>query len=238
MSTSIIIGRHAVKQFLSSDGHVEKLFLRDRQKTNHDLKMIIKLAKDNGIQVQWLPPYKFDDRFQGDHQGIACITHNFKQQNLTELIDNSPPVIVVLDHLNDPHNFGAICRSAEAFGMTNVIYPKNRAVQITPTVAKASAGAIENITFTKITNIRQALSELKKSGYWIYAASSNEGQSLDHTDFNYPMVLICGAEETGVSPGLVKLIDEFVHIPMKGKTSSLNVSVATGIILNKIASQI
>ena len=110
-------------------------------------------------------------------------------------------------------------------------------MQITPAVVKSSAGAVENIKFTQLANLRQALDRLKKSGYWIYGASSNVGQSIQKIEFNSPMVLVCGSEEMGISPGLNKMIDEFVHIPMQGKTSSLNVSVATGIIIHKIASQ-
>ena len=238
MSADVIIGRHAVKQFLSSDRHIEKLFVREREKMNHDLKQLVSHARNKGVNVQWLPPHKFDERFQGDHQGVACITHNFNQFGLPDVIEKKPDVILILDHLNDPHNFGAICRSAETFGVEHIIYPKNRAVQITPVVAKSSAGAIENISFTQIANLRQSIDRLKKNGYWIYGASSNKGQSLEKTEFNYPMVLICGSEEMGISPGLNKLIDEFIHISMKGKTSSLNVSVATGIILHKIAFQI
>ena len=237
MSATVIIGRNAVKQFLNSDQHIEKLFIREREKTNKDLNDIIKLARQKGVQVQWLKPYKFDDRFEGDHQGIACMSHNFKQLSIKELAQEAPPTILVLDHLNDPHNFGAICRTAEAFGIHHIVYPKNRAVQITPAVVKAFAGAIQNITFTKVTNLRQSLQILKQAGHWVYAASSNQGHPLHKTEFNQPTILICGSEENGISPGLVKEIDEFIHIPMHGKTSSLNVSVATGIIINKIAFQ-
>ena len=136
------------------------------------------------------------------------------------------------DHLQDPHNFGAICRTAEAFGIHHLyLLPKNRAVQITPSVVKASSGAVEAITFYKLTNLNQALTKLSSEGYWIYGASSNLGQPIEHVTFNFPMVLICGSEDNGISTGLMKSIHDVVHIPLMGQTSSLNVSVATGIIL-------
>ncbi len=235
MSSRIIIGKHAVRQCLSSDQHIEKLYLRERQRTNDDLKRLISLAKKKGIQTQWLEPYRFDQRFSGEHQGVACITHSFEQRSIDEIITESPQVILMADHIQDPHNFGAICRTAEAFGVQHMCYPKNRAVQITPSVVKASAGAIEAMSLCKLTNLHQGLKKLAKHGYWIYGASSNIGQPIETIQFNFPMVLICGSEDSGISEGLSKSIDEFVHIPLKGETSSLNVSVATGIILHKIA---
>ena len=237
MSSRIVIGKHAVRQTLASDQHIEKLYVRERQKMNDDLKRLIDTAKKQRIQVQWLEPYRFDQRFSGEHQGIACITHSFDQTSIEDIIADQPSIVLMADHLQDPHNFGAICRTAEAFGIHHICYPKNRSVQITPSVVKASAGAIEAMKLCKLTNLNQALKKLAQHGYWIYGASSNIGQPLDKTSFNFPMVLICGSEHDGISPGLAKIIDEFVHIPLFGETSSLNVSVATGIIINKIASQ-
>lgn len=235
MSADVIIGRNAVRQYLESNQHIEKLYLRDRQSMNDGLKQIIQTAKKQRVQIQWLAPNRFDDRFEGDHQGIACITHGFKQQSIKQICEAMPDVVIMLDHLNDPHNFGAICRTAEAFGVSTIVYPKNRAVQLTPSAVKSAAGATENLIFSQVTNLRQSIDRLKDAGYWIYAASSNIGEPIHAASFNRPMVLVCGSEESGISPGLKKTIDAYVHIPMKGKTSSLNVSVATGIILSKIA---
>ena len=236
MSATIIIGRQAIKQYLNSDQHIEKVFVRERQKMNDDLRHIISLAKKKKVQLQWLEPYRFDQRFPGDHQGIACIAHSYNQLTIDDIIRDQPRVVLMADHIQDPHNFGAICRTAEAFGIHHVCYPKNRAVQVTPSVVKASAGAMEAIKLCKLTNLNQALKKLAKNGYWIYAASSNIGQPVASMTFNFPMVLICGSEHDGISAGLKPSIDEFIHIPLIGETSSLNVSVATGIIIHKIAS--
>ena len=236
MSATIIIGKHAVKNCIQSDAHIEKVFVRQRQRSNDDLQSIISLAKKKRLHVQWLEPHRFDSRFSGDHQGIACITHSFTQCSISDLISIKPSNILMLDHIQDPHNFGAICRTAEAFGIYHICYPKDRAVQITPSVVKASAGAIQDITFCKITNLSNALKQLSQNGYWVYGASSNQGISISNIEFNEPNVIICGSEDKGISPGLTKYIDEFIHIPLKGKTNSLNVSVATAIIIHKIAS--
>ena len=234
MSSRIVIGKHGVLSCLSSSDHVEKAYLRKGiGKTG--VQRIIELAKERRILVQWLEPHSFDLRFKGDHQGVACISHAFRQFSIADAINQKPPVILMLDHIQDPHNFGAICRSAEAFGVHHVCYPKNRSVQITPSVEKASAGAIEMVSFCKLTNLSQSLNELRKGGYWVYAASSNAGTAIHSIIMNQPMVLIMGSEHQGVSPGLSKSIDEWLHIPLTGKTSSLNVSVAAGIILSKIA---
>ena len=235
MSSRVIIGKHAVKATLTSGQHIEKVYIRGHH-TPRDIQHIIALSKEERIQLQWLEPKKFDQRFSGDHQGIACITHSFSQASLTEIIHKKPRVILMLDHIQDPHNFGAICRTAEAFGIHHICYPKNRAVQLTPSVEKAATGAINNLTFCKLTNLNQALKQLSAHGYWVYAASSNIGQPIHTATFNDPMVIICGSEHHGVSPGLKKSIDEWIHIPLIGKTSSLNVSVATGIIIHTIAS--
>ena len=237
MSSRIIIGKHAVGQAIASGQHIEKIYIRDRQKTTDDLRRLMDTAKKQRLQIQWLEPHRFDQRFSGEHQGVACITHSFEQTSIEDIISDRPNVVLMTDHLQDPHNFGAICRTAEAFGIHHVCYPKNRAVQITPSVVKASSGAIEAMKLCKLTNLNQALKKLAAHGFWVYAASSNIGQSIDAISFNFPMVLICGSEHDGISPGLTKLINEFVHIPLLGKTSSLNVSVATGIIIHKIAFQ-
>jgi 23S rRNA (guanosine2251-2'-O)-methyltransferase len=238
MSATIIIGKHAVKQCMESERHIEKVFVRQNQKKGEDIQQLIAKAKQKKLQVQWLEAHRFDQRFSGNHQGIACITHDFDQASIETIIKERPNITLVLDHIQDPHNFGAICRTAEAFGVRHICYPKNRAVQITPSVVKASAGALDLLSLCKVTNLNQTLSKLSAEGFWIYGASSNQGADINNVTFNAPIVLICGSEDKGISPGLTKNIDQFVHIPITGKTSSLNVSVATGIILQVVASKL
>lgn len=234
MSATIIIGKRAVHQCLESGQAIEKVYVRTRQSTASDIQAIVERATKRNVPCQWLEAHRFDQRFSGDHQGIACLIHSFQTCSVTDIIHEKPSVVLVLDHIQDPHNFGAICRSAEAFGIRHICYPKDRAVQITPSVAKASAGAVNYITFCRVTNIRQTIQTLSKQDFWVYGASSNTGQSLNSVRVNHPLVLICGSEDTGISPALTKYIDAFIHIPLTGKTSSLNVSVATGIIIHSI----
>ena len=140
MSSRIIIGKHAVRQCLSSDQHIEKLYLRERQRTNDDLKRLISLAKKKGIQTQWLEPHRFDQRFSGEHQGVACITHSFEQRSIDEIITETPRVILMADHIQDPHNFGACMRSAAAFGVDAVIIPQRGQAPLSETVHQVSCG--------------------------------------------------------------------------------------------------
>ena len=222
---------------LNAGDPIEKLFIRDGRDHRLDDHAIARLARQKKCPIQRLSADVFDSRFDGNHQGVAIVVHDYKQATLGDIIEQPPSVILVLDHLKDPHNFGAICRTAEAFGVHHIMYPKNRAVQITPSVEKTAAGAMEQMVFIKQTNLRQALQTLRKNGVWVYGASSNQGQPIERAQLNHPMAIICGAEESGISPGLAPLIDAFIHIPMLGKTSSLNVSVATGIIIHSIVSK-
>ena len=237
MSTTVIIGKHAVRQLLSSDKPIEKMFVLKKSSMSGDIRQLITLAKNQRCPVQWLDAPRFNERFQGDHQGIAAITHNLAMISLKELINEAPPVIIMLDHIEDPHNFGAICRSAEAFGITAICYPKNRNAQLSPTVSKASAGAIERLKLCKVTNLKQSLSQLKAAGYWVYAASSNHGESLQTVNVHSPTVLIVGSESSGISTACASEADGFIHIPLSGRTSSLNVSVATAIIIHTLFPQ-
>ena len=236
MSATVIIGKHAVRSFIESDKFIEKLFVRQKNRDTPDIQQIIRLASQKNIPIQRMDPRRFDQRFDGEHQGIACITHELNACTLSQVLNEKPNVILMLDHIEDPHNFGAICRSAKAFGITTVCYPKNRNAQISPTVVKASAGAIESLALCKVTNLNQTLKKLKQDGYWVYAASSNKGHAVTNLKVHFPMVLICGSEAKGISPSCASETDEFVHIPLNGKTSSLNVSVATGIIIHKLFS--
>ena len=234
----IIIGKHAVQSRIDSGQPIDKIFIKKRKQTPRDIQNFVQYCRQKKISVTLLAAYDFDQRFsQASNQGIAALVPEVQYATLDKVISKKPPVVICLDHIQDPHNMGAICRTIEAFGIDSVFFPKDRAAQITPTVTKAAAGALDQLHMIRVTNLRQTCRTLKKNGYWIYAASSNEGQSIEKIEFQFPMVLICGSEHKGVSPGLVKEIDEMITIPMDGKTSSLNVSVATGIIVHRISTQ-
>ena len=137
----------------------------------------------------------------------------------------------MIDHIQDPFNFGAILRTCETLGVTWVIYPKDRNCPITPGVVKASSGAIHHMNLVRVTNLAQSLEKLEKAGYWIYGTSDQGATDLDTFKPNSPMVLIVGNEEKGLSPLLAKKTHGIIKISMHGKVSSLNVSVATGILI-------
>ncbi len=139
---------------------------------------------------------------------------------------------MILDHIQDPHNMGAIIRTAAGLGIHALIYPKDRSCQITDTVSKVSSGGTECIPLLKVTNLAREIDTLKDKGYWIYGADSNQGNTLSQVRFHHPCVLVVGNEGKGLSSLLIKKLDQAVYIPMTGQISSLNVSVATGIILH------
>jgi 23S rRNA (guanosine2251-2'-O)-methyltransferase len=139
--------------------------------------------------------------------------------------------LLVLDHIEDPFNFGGILRSAEAMGISAVLYPKNRNSTLTHGVIQAASGAVHHIPLVRVTNVSQALITLKKGGYWVYGADSNRGEDIRRVRINDPYVIVMGSEAKGISPLVQKQLDVSVKIPLTGKVGSLNVSVATGIMI-------
>ena len=147
------------------------------------------------------------------------------------------PVLIAADSITDPHNLGAIIRTAEALGAQGVVIPQRRAVGITPTVAKVAAGALETLSVARVVNLGRALEQLKKDGFWIYGTASEAAQPVHKTQFDRPIVLVVGAEGAGLSLSIQNLCDVLVSIPLTGKTPSLNASVATGMVLYEIYRQ-
>ena len=158
---------------------------------------------------------------------------------LTKVKDKKSSLILMLDSIEDPMNFGAIIRSAESFGVDAIIYKKDGQCQITPAVIKTSQGAISNINMVKVVNLSDTINKLKQSGYWIYASClDNQAHKLDEIKFSGKVVIIVGNENKGISPLVIKNSDFKVYIDMAGKTQSLNVSAATAILLHTIANKI
>lgn len=151
-----------------------------------------------------------------------------------DLSNNPSPFIVILDHIEDPHNFGAIIRTAEAAGVDFVIIPKNRCVKVNATVEKTSAGAIENIKIVMVTNLNNTIKKLKEQGVWIVGTAMDGKDDYTDVDYDLPVALIVGNEGSGMSSLVKKNCDFLVSIPMKGKVNSLNASVATGILIYEV----
>lgn len=171
-----------------------------------------------------------------NHQGFVAQMHEYNYINFEEIIKDKPQKILILDHIQDPQNLGAIIRNANAAGVRHLIIPKDRAVKINPTVLKVASGGQINLKIARVNSLSNVVEKLKKSGTWIYASSLDKrAKDLSTiTAFNYPLALIVGNEKTGVSKTLLNLADEIIKINLQGTVQSLNVAVATGIMLFRI----
>ena len=168
---------------------------------------------------------------KGNHQGVVIEREEFKYFELKDIQDEE--FLVILDHLEDPHNFGAIIRTAEAAGIKTIIIPKDRSVSVNDTVIKTSVGTTSNVKIVKVTNIAETIKKLQKEGYFVYGTSMN-GKDCRDVDFSGKKVLIIGNEGKGISKIVEEKCDEIISIPMKGEVNSLNASVAAGILIFKM----
>jgi len=177
----------------------------------------------------------------GVHQGVLAITGEYPyatvEQILTAERGNRPPLVLVLDGLQDPQNFGALVRTAHVVGVDGIVIPRDRQVQVTPAVVKASAGATEHARIALVTNVARTLEELKQAGLWICGAVAQEGEPPWRIDMKVPLALVLGAEGRGIRPLVLRGCDLFVRIPMIGKVASLNVGAAGAMLLYEAARQ-
>jgi 23S rRNA (guanosine2251-2'-O)-methyltransferase len=179
---------------------------------------------------------------RGVHQGVAARLREFAYASLDDLLARAtasgrPPLVVVLDGLQDPHNLGAVIRSADALGVHGVVLPRDRSVGVTATVARASAGAVEHVPVARVTNLSRALEELKAAGLWVAAADPEADQVLWDARLDGPLAVVIGAEGAGVRPGVLKHCDLRLRIPMAGRVASLNASVSAALVLYEVARQ-
>jgi len=237
-----IEGRHPVLEALKSERTINKILLADGA-TGSGIMDILARARDKSIVVQTVPKAKLDQVAEGrNHQGvIAYIAAKdyVELEDIVEAANNSPRpgLIVVLDEIEDPHNLGSILRSCDAAGAHGVVIPKRRAVPLTATVAKASAGAIEHVPVARVTNISQAIESLKKMGFWVVGTDVDAEQMYHQVDVTGPTVLVIGNEGKGLGEVVKKRCDHLVRLPMIGQVQSLNAGVATGILLYEVVRQ-
>jgi 23S rRNA (guanosine2251-2'-O)-methyltransferase len=200
-------------------------------------------ARESGIRIQKLPRERLATLSEGGvHQGLVAQVREYEYAGIEDLLElareaNQPPLLVVLDGIQDPHNLGAIIRSAHSFGAHGVVIAQDRAVGVTGTVAKASAGAIEHCRVARVVNISRALEQLKEEGLWVAAADPGSSTPAWSARLDGPMVLLVGAEGQGIREGVLKHVDLKVSIPMSGKVASLNASVSAGVLLYEAARQ-
>lgn len=238
---NIIIGRKPVLEALNSNEEIEQVYILFGQQGNI-INAIRVAAKKQGIKCNQIPLERFKTYSPDKNaQGVIALKQDFKFSSLDTILmetkKSSLPLILVLDEIQDPHNVGAILRSAECSGVNGVILTKHNSVTITSTVTKVSAGATEHLKICQVNNLSQTIDELKENGFWIVGSSLENAKNYIEVEYKIPIALIVGNEEKGIRKLTASKCDFLVKIPMSGKIQSLNVSVATGILLFEILRQ-
>lgn len=228
-----IYGKNVALEKLKTNDKIKKIYLSNKFKEEE----ILSLIQKKNINVKVLENYELDRMCKGLHQGIILEVEDIKTYTLEEIIpniDKEYPLVVILDHIEDPHNFGAIIRSSEAFGVDAIIIPNDRSVGITSTVVKTSVGTIEKMKIINVPNINTTIKKLKDYGYWI-VGTDMEGTDYTEIDYQTKIAIVIGNEGKGISDIVSKNCDYLAKIPMKGTVNSLNASVACGIFLAEIS---
>ena len=221
-----VYGKNVVKEYLDKKDVIKKVYIYEKF-NDHDI-----LNKLMDVPHKFLSKKELDEMESGNHQGIILEVDDYKYTYIDDLLGDD--IVVILDHLEDPHNFGAIIRSSEAFGVDAIIIPNDRSVDITSTVVKTSVGTIEKMKIIKVSNINNAIEKLKKYGYWI-VGTDMEGMPYTTIDYKTKIAIVIGNEGKGISDLVSKNCDYLAKIPMVGTVNSLNASVACGIFLAEIS---
>lgn len=233
--TQYVYGKNVVRQLLKENKKVYEVLVAEGMR-DKELEAIIHV---HNIPCKIMNRKKMEQVIQTDHhQGIAALIDDYKLYELDEILASIPKgktgLLVMLDGLEDPHNLGAILRTCDCAGVDGVIIGKHHNVKLTPTVAKVSTGAIDTIKVSMVTNLSQAMKYLKKQGYWIVGADIEDSRDYREGQYDVPLVLVIGSEGFGIRPLVKKSCDYCVRLPMEGTLTSLNASVATGILLYQI----
>ncbi|MBI5324172.1 MAG: 23S rRNA (guanosine(2251)-2'-O)-methyltransferase RlmB [Ignavibacteriae bacterium] len=242
-----IFGRNPVLEAIASGKSIEKIYVCFGT-SGDSVNTLFSKAKKAGIKCSNLDKRKFGELERNElpkgakTQGVIAIIRSFETVTLEEMVEtafqnNKRPVIIALDGITDPHNLGAIARSAECSGAAGIIIPEHNSAPITAIAVKASAGALSHLPVAKVNNLSQALINLKENGFWIIGSSSESDRLYTENIYNQPTVLLIGSEGKGLRPGIINQCDFMVKIPLYGKVSSLNASVTSGIILFEIMRQ-
>lgn len=230
-----IYGKNVAREKLNTNEPIVKAYVSKKFK---DQSLIDDLINKN-IRINFVDNKVLDGKVDGLHQGIILEVEEAKTYSLDELFEQlkekTNPLVVMLDHLEDPHNFGAIIRTCEALGIDGIIIPNDRSVGITGTVIKTSAGAISYTTIVRVPNLANTIEKLKKNGFWI-VGTDMQGTDYTKIDYNMPTCLVIGNEGKGMSKIIKDNCDFIATIPMNGKINSLNASVSCGIVLSQIVS--
>lgn len=220
-----VFGKNVFNELKNNTNQIKKVYLSQSFRD----KDIIDFIKKTNISYVTVDKRKFDSLAEGNTQGIILEVSEYEYKDIKD-IDLSLKKIVVLDHLEDPHNFGAIIRTCEACGVKAIIIPKDRSVSVNATVVKTSTGALEYVDIYEVANLKNALEYLKKNGYFVYGAEA-DGKLYDTVSYSDKMVLVIGSEGHGISRIVRDACDEIISIPMYGHVNSLNASVSFGVLI-------
>lgn len=225
-----VYGKNVAKEVIEKE-NIKRAYI---SKKFNDKELIDKL-RENKIKIKFVEKHVLDKMEKGNHQGIILEIEGYEYTTLDEIEKEN--IIIMLDHLEDPHNFGAIIRTVESAGFKSIIIPKDRSVEVNETVMKTSAGAIENVKITKVGNLVNTIKELKEKGYWIIGTDM-KGQDYKEIDYTGKIVVVIGNEGKGISRLVKENCDFMASIPMRGKVNSLNASVAAALIIYEVVRKI
>ena len=235
MINMYVYGKNVIKALIDNNKKIKKVYLSD----NFNDSSLLDSINNLNVEIKTLPKQKLDKIEKGNHQGIIALTDDYKYVSENEMLSNMSenPFVVILDHLEDPHNFGAIIRTCEAAGVDYIIIPKDRSVGVTSTVVKTSVGAIYNVNIVMVTNLNNTIKKLKEKGLWIVGTDMVNSTLYDEIDYKVPIGIIIGNEGSGMKSLVGKNCDFIARIPMIGKVNSLNASVAAGIMIYEVLRQ-
>ncbi len=227
-----VYGKNVAIEILKKNDQINKIYL------SHSFKdeFIKSAIQKRNIEVQYLEKKQLDQLANGNHQGIIVSVPDYQYSALEDLLKQENPFLILLDHLEDPHNLGAIIRTAEAAGVDGIVIPKNRSVTVNATAIKTSAGAYKNMKIALVTNLKQTIESLKENGFWI-VGTDMEGTNFETIDYRGKIAIVIGNEGNGMSRLVKESCDFIASIPMRGKINSLNASVAAGIMIYEAVKQ-
>ena len=227
-----ICGRNVAKEYLINNEIINNIYVQE----NFSDQEVLRLIEKKKYNVKIVKKYELDKMTKENHQGIILKVNDFKYSDLDSFTKKDDSLVVLLDHIEDPHNFGAIIRTCEAANVDGIIIPKNRSVDVNSTVIRTSVGATKYVPVAQVTNIKSTIDKLKKDGYWIVGTDMN-GTNYSQIDYKGKTCIIIGNEGSGMARIVRENCDFIAEIPMKGKINSLNASVAAGIIIYEAVKQ-
>jgi 23S rRNA (guanosine2251-2'-O)-methyltransferase len=239
----VVFGIHPVEELCRArPREVQVVYIADGSRSP-EIEKVVQTARERGITVEFRPRQMVAELAgESVHQGVVALTGEFRYAELGDLLEvaaraNEPPLVVLLDGITDPHNLGAIVRSAEVLGAHGVVIPEHRAAPVTPAAVKASAGATERVRIAKVVNLIRAIDALRAKGLRVLGAGSGQGEPLDAADLRGPTGIVVGSEGKGMREAVARRCDGLFHIPQRGVVSSLNASVAAAIALYEASRQ-